>query len=268
MGSPEEQRRSSWASRLTEAHRKHIEAHRGSAGGLRRDAEEHRRRILEAARRLFAEQGIEAVSMRQIALAAGVGQGTLYRRYASKGDLCVDLLQERQERFIEDVYALLKAQAAAPALTRLGGVLALMVDLLEEKADHLKEVAASHLLDPNCGDDDDAERNIHRHYGRRDIPGSEGRPLRDAPDGERHTGHHGMRDAPWYRLPHEVFVGLLSEAIERDELLPLDVEYTADAIMGALNPMIYRLQRQELGYSRERILQGLRHIFIEGIQPT
>src|SRR5690242_18987874 len=57
----------------------------------RRDAAEHRQRILEVARRLFAEQGVEAVSMHQIALAAGIGQGTLYRRYANKSELCLDL---------------------------------------------------------------------------------------------------------------------------------------------------------------------------------
>jgi hypothetical protein len=74
-----------------------------------------------------------------------------------------------------------------------------------------------------------------------------------------------MRDAPWYRLPHEVLVGLLTEAVEAADLHPLDVEYTADAIMAVLNPMYYRLQRQELGYSPERILQGMRQIFIEGV---
>ncbi len=77
----------------------------------RRDAAEHRQRILEVARRLFAQQGIEAVSMHQIALAAGIGQGTLYRRYANKGELCLDLLREQYERFAEEIATLL-AQAS------------------------------------------------------------------------------------------------------------------------------------------------------------
>ncbi len=60
----------------------------------RRDAAEHRRRILEAARALFATQGVDTTSMYEIARSAGVGQGTLYRRYAHKGELCGALLHE------------------------------------------------------------------------------------------------------------------------------------------------------------------------------
>jgi AcrR family transcriptional regulator len=53
---------------------------------LRRDAELNLGRILEAARDLFAELGYEA-SMEQIASRAGVGVGTLYRRFPTKEDL-------------------------------------------------------------------------------------------------------------------------------------------------------------------------------------
>lgn len=231
METQEEQRGSSWPSQFVEAHVGHVRT-------LRRDAQEHHRRILEAARRLFAEQGVETVSMRQIALAAGVGQGTLYRRYANKGDLCMDLLRDRHERFMDEVWATLAANAAEPALTQLDRVLTHMVALLEEGGALLETTAiAAHLHDQPC--DVDEQASAH---------------------------HHGMRDAPWYRLPHEVFVGLLTEAVERGELLPLDAEYTADAILAALNPMFYRFQRNELGFSQERILHGLRRIFITGLQ--
>ena len=247
MEIPGEQRRSSWPSRLAEAHREHREHLHGRMRPLRRDAEEHQRRILEAARKLFAEQGVEAVSMRQIALAAGVGQGTLYRRYAHKGDLCLDLLRDRYERFMDEVSAMLAARVSAPALTRLESVLTHMVALLEEQGVMLEAIAASHHHDHSCDEDERMDARI---------------------DERMDEQHHGMRNAPWYRLPHEIFVGLLSEAVARDELLPLDAEYTADAIMAALNPICYRSQRQELGYSQERILQGLRRIFVTGIQPT
>ena len=96
---------------------------RGRARHERRDAAEHRQRILEVARRLFAEQGVDAVSMHQIAMAAGIGQGTLYRRYAHKGELCMDLMQERNEKFMEEIATLYTATATSPALKRLDGVL-------------------------------------------------------------------------------------------------------------------------------------------------
>src|SRR2546421_10428486 len=75
----------------------------------RSDAAEHRQRILEVARRLFAEHGVGATSMHQIAMAAGVGQGTLYRHYADNGEICMVLLREGHERFAQEVAELLAA---------------------------------------------------------------------------------------------------------------------------------------------------------------
>src|SRR5947207_15864997 len=107
----------------------------------RRDAAEHRQRILEVARRLFAEHGVGATSMHQIAMAAGVGQGTLYRRYAHKGELCMDLLRRRHEQFVEEIATLLATRATSPALERLDTVLAKCVALLEEQGIMLGPVA-------------------------------------------------------------------------------------------------------------------------------
>ena len=53
---------------------------------LRADARENRDRALEAARVLFAEQGI-SVTMRQVARRAQVGPATLYRRFPTKQTL-------------------------------------------------------------------------------------------------------------------------------------------------------------------------------------
>src|SRR5690606_37833343 len=60
----------------------------------RRDARENRQRLLAAAKRLFAAQGVDATSMHEIARTAGVGQGTLYRHFADKAELCHALLKE------------------------------------------------------------------------------------------------------------------------------------------------------------------------------
>ncbi len=61
----------------------------GACGGHRRlrvDAERNRAALLDAAREVFAEQGLEA-SLEEIALRAGVGIATLYRRFPNRGQL-------------------------------------------------------------------------------------------------------------------------------------------------------------------------------------
>ena len=69
----------------------------------RRDAVESRRRILDAAGELFSSRGVDEVSMHEIGRAAGVGQGTLYRRFGHKGEVCSALLGESVRRFSERV---------------------------------------------------------------------------------------------------------------------------------------------------------------------
>ena len=67
----------------------------------RTDAARNRAAVLAAAARLFAEQGIEAVSMDQVAAAAGVGKGTLFRRFGDKSGLAAALLDAR-ERVLQE----------------------------------------------------------------------------------------------------------------------------------------------------------------------
>lgn len=63
---------------------------------LRADAQQNRDRILEVARVLFAQRGLE-VPMAAIARRAGVGVATLYRRFPTKEDLVTASFAERFE---------------------------------------------------------------------------------------------------------------------------------------------------------------------------
>jgi AcrR family transcriptional regulator len=60
---------------------------------LRADAERNRRRVLDAARKVFAEHGL-AVGVDAVARAAGVGVGTLYRRFPTKHDLLTAVIED------------------------------------------------------------------------------------------------------------------------------------------------------------------------------
>jgi AcrR family transcriptional regulator len=65
-----------------------------SAPQERGDAARNRVLLLEAARSLVAKRGADAVTMDDIAAAAGVGKGTLFRRFGSRAGLMMVLLDE------------------------------------------------------------------------------------------------------------------------------------------------------------------------------
>lgn len=72
----------------------------------RADARRNRTAVLDAARKLFFEEGMDA-GMDQIARKAGVGVGTVYRHFPHKSDLVIALVHEHFARL---------AEAAADAL--------------------------------------------------------------------------------------------------------------------------------------------------------
>jgi AcrR family transcriptional regulator len=78
---------------------------------MRRDAVRNHERILESARQVFGESGADAC-IEEIAARAGVGVGTVYRRFASKDALIDELLRLALEELIT---------AAEHALSRTDG---------------------------------------------------------------------------------------------------------------------------------------------------
>ena len=99
----------------------------------RSDAARNREKILEAARRLVAEHGIERVSMDMLAAEAGVGKGTIFRRFGDRAGLAHALLDEHetalQEAFIRGGPPL---GPGAPPAERLRAFGHAMVDQLEQ----------------------------------------------------------------------------------------------------------------------------------------
>jgi AcrR family transcriptional regulator len=104
----------------------------------RADAARNRERVLEAARELFAERGVENVTMEEVARHAGVAKGTVFHRFGDRSGLALALLDE-QERAIQD--QLLRGDPplgpGAPALDRLLALLDALLGLLERHGDLL-----------------------------------------------------------------------------------------------------------------------------------
>jgi AcrR family transcriptional regulator len=67
---------------------------------LRRDAQEHRDKLLAAAHREFAAHGVDA-SLEKIARDAGVAIGTLYRHFPTRLDLLMAAFEPRLQEFLD-----------------------------------------------------------------------------------------------------------------------------------------------------------------------
>jgi AcrR family transcriptional regulator len=71
---------------------------------LRSDAQRNLERILEAARAVFAERGLDA-SVADVAAQAGVGTATIFRRFPTKDDLCVAVIESELEALLAEAEA-------------------------------------------------------------------------------------------------------------------------------------------------------------------
>jgi AcrR family transcriptional regulator len=104
---------------------------------LRADARRNRERILESARKVFAEYGADA-QIDDVARQAGVGVGTVYRHFETKETLLVELLREKFRLF---------AARSREALEQDGEPFEVLEDLLRRNAKTTaSDAAVQHAL--------------------------------------------------------------------------------------------------------------------------
>jgi AcrR family transcriptional regulator len=197
-------------------------------GEERRDAAERRHHILSVARSLFDQSGVERVSMHEIARTAGVGQGTLYRRFEHKGALCSELLYESIRRFSEGFRERVEegGLSGGTALEGLSELLAGIVRFNEENAALLGAIRTS-----------GGERDPAAQYR-----------------------------GPFYRWLRAVVATLLSRAVEGGEIPDVDTESLPDAILAPLNIDLYLFQRHDLGLEPDHILRSLQTLLLDGLR--
>lgn len=186
----------------------------------RRDAVENRQRILITAENLFAERGVADVNMADIAKAAGVGKGTLYRRFASKAELCLALMDTQMAEFQNVMLDRMRQLTAqdVPQLDQLDQFLDALVQFTDVHSPLLCVVQSEGLT---------TEMNVQR------------------PHFWQFMTVRGL-------LQTAVSTGELPATV--------DVDYVADALLAPLHASIFRFQRQVRGFSLERISAGLRGI--------
>lgn len=187
----------------------------------RRDAAANRARLLEVAEKLFAESGVAAVNMADIAQEAGVGKGTLYRNFGNKGELCLALMDSQLREFQDLQLETMRAQAIAgvPYVEQLAGFLEALVRFSRIHLPLLYEVQqGGNVLGP---------RETQRpHF--------------------------------WQYMTVR---GLLRNASQAGELsLEIDSPCIAEALLAPLAPHTFRFQSEVLGFDDARIAAGMRLI--------
>jgi AcrR family transcriptional regulator len=186
----------------------------------RSDAARNRRAVLEAARALFGERGVTCVTMEEISRAAGVGKGTLYRRFPNKGVLCQALLDEPTREFQRETMELVGETGVGP-LEKLDRFLDGLVRFTEENLDLL--------------------------YG-----GEE--PLWGA------TRLARFRSPAYDWRRWTVLGLLRAAAREGEIDDDLDLEYLAPALLAPLEVELYYHQRRVAGLPSDRISAGIRSL--------
>lgn len=192
-----------------------------SGSTLRADAAANRGLILATAESLFAERGVADVTMADIAEAANVGKGTLYRRFANKAELSLALMDNWMTEFQEQTLEQLRAWTGqrVPYLEQLDRFLEALVYFTDAHAPLLCEVERAGLLQQETN-----------------------------------------QSLPYY-WEYLTVRGLLRAAAREGEIAAdLDLDYLADALLAPLQIDVFRFQRQVKGFSLERISAGLQSL--------
>lgn len=186
----------------------------------RADAQANRARILAAAQQLFAEKGIDQVNMVEIGRAAGIGQGTLYRRFANKSAICQALLDTQMREFQDQTLQQLRGmnEAGTTRIAQLRWFLEAVVHFQEQRLPMMRAIFSEGRLPAGF------EPPV-QWWARRTIEG--------------------------------LLIGAQRHGEIAPEV---DTAYFVDALLLLLHPFTLYNQRTLHGFSNERIAAGLLRI--------
>lgn len=192
----------------------------------REAADPYVQRILEAARQLFTESGLEAVSMYGIAKRAGIGQGSLYRRFTDKGEICSALLLDSTEQFLADMEQRLAASTGeSAALAHLQSSIEQVADFIEQYAELLNMIKSEFT-------------------GKKQLT---------------------QFEHPFFQRLGVIMTELLQRASANGEIIGIDPHFAATALISVLSPDLYLYEQKRHGSSKREISRGIVALFVTGL---
>lgn len=194
----------------------------------RKDAQQLTELILDTARKLFTTLGVDSVSMHQIAKCAGVGQATLYRRYAQKGDLCLELMNDHFLRFKQEIEQMLDALSDQSPHERLRAVIRRLTVFAQHESALLKAIHAS-LVHNRCIEADKMS----------------------------------FFASPPYQFLHGTMTKLLSESPAASRTIAFDPDFTAHILITAIAPHTLQHLHDAYGYTSDDIADQICRTMID-----
>ncbi|WP_420030501.1 TetR/AcrR family transcriptional regulator [Paenibacillus lautus] len=190
---------------------------------LPKENDELGQKILDTAQALFNKYGVEDVSMHQVAKTAGIGQGTLYRRYPSKSKICFTLMEAKIDRFMEGLDVYLRNSEGETVAHQLRTVMTKVILHFNEDLEWLRVMLTSDRLEES--------KNI-------------------------------MCENPPFTYLRSQIKRLLELAAEQGELMPLDPLFTS-VMLASLPRADIILYMRDMGYSAEQIAEEYCRSFVD-----
>ena len=158
--------------------------------------------IMEAALDLFSQMGFHNTTMAQIAQRAGVGVGTLYQHFQGKEELYHSLLEDKCNRLLETLRALVKEEDSTEE--NLKRLLTAQIDFVEKHRSFFKLYLSEQLATLEA--------------------------VREK---------LGLKADVIYARFFQLFQGIMDQGVKKGELRDLPSTYLTRAYMGILNSFFF-----------------------------
>jgi AcrR family transcriptional regulator len=195
--------------------------------------EEKKQEILKAAMRVFASNGVAKTKMTDIAMAAGIGKGTIYEYFRSK----------------EDIFAEAYNHIFLDTENRIAEVLESPIQP-EEKLRMLMKISIEELL---VKDDGEFAGIMMSFWS----------------EGVRNKNERIMEIIDLKRIYSEyriMIAGILEEGIKKGQFREMDTHITASVIIGALDGILLQYIMDRNVFSPEKAIVALLDSFLKGLK--
>ncbi|UNK18896.1 TetR/AcrR family transcriptional regulator [Paenibacillus sp. N3/727] len=189
----------------------------------RKENDELGQKILDTAQALFDKYGVEDVSMHQVAKTAGIGQGTLYRRYPSKSKICFFLMEAKIDRFMQELDDYLRGSGDEPVAVRIRTIMTRLILHFNEDLEWLRIILSTGRLED--------------------------------------TKNELCENQPFTYLRLQI-KSLLEHSAEQGELKPMDPEFTS-ILLSSLPRADIILYLRDKGYGAEQIADEYCRSFVD-----